>query len=447
MFRLATRTYYRHTLSRNVSSNLRRPEAQQTIIRPYRMEAEDPKGHQTLAQETITHEVKLVPQTENGQHEAVYVPGGPLEVAGRIDRNIPIKQLLDQDWSIKIPPEKLHRFSIAPMLDVTHTHFRFFMRLLTRYSTLWTEMIHANSIAFNEQQREEFLRFHRIEHPVVLQFGGSDPEILGKASKFCEAQGYDELNLNCGCPSERVQSGCFGAVLMREPQKVAQCIKTIQESVNIPAHVKCRIGVDDEDSYEFVQRFVDIVSKEGGCKHFIIHSRKCILQGLSPADNRKIPPLKYEVVKQLKKDFPHLQFSINGGIKTYEDIENFLNPEFGLTGVMVGRLAYEDPWVLCDVDRRVYGMPNPGLSRKEIVAIWGQYCDEELKRNPKIAWPSLIKPIINLFHNERCSATFRRGLSDRELYKKCEKFSDMIKIVVEEFEKLNPEAMNVRPPE
>lgn len=445
MFRLVRPTFYRGTLSRSISSNLvgrtsfEHRRTPNDISRIIRMESEIVNN-----QVTPTNPEEM--QEKSNELQQPYVAGGFFETSGRIDPNIPIAQLLDQDWSFKIPADKLHRFSIAPMLDVTHTHFRFLMRLLTRYSTLWTEMIHANSIAFNDAQREEFLRFHRIEHPVVLQFGGSDPDILAKASKFCETQGYDELNLNCGCPSERVQSGCFGAVLMRDPQKVAQCIKAIHDSVKIPAHVKCRIGVDDEDSYEFVHNFVDVVSKEGSCKHFIIHSRKCILQGLSPADNRKIPPLKYEVVKQLKKDFPHIQFSINGGIKTYEEIENFLKPEDGLTGVMVGRLAYEDPWVLRDVDRRVYGMPNPGLSRREILHLWGQYCDQELKRNAKIAWPSLTKPVINLFHNERNSATFRRCVSDRELYKRCKSFSEMLKIAVDEFGELNPEALDARAP-
>lgn len=363
-----------------------------------------------------------------------------------IDPNVDLEELLDQDWSQRVPVDKLHRFSIAPMMDITNVHFRFFMRLLTRYSTLWTEMIHSNTLHFTKDH-EYFLRFHPIEHPVVLQLGGNDPETLAKASELSELRGYDEVNINCGCPSEKVQSGCFGAVLMREPQKVAQCVKAMAEKVKIPVHVKCRIGVDDEDSYEFVKNFVEIVYKEGGCKHFIIHSRKCLLNGLNPHQNRTIPPLKYEVVKQLKKDFPDVQFSINGGIKTYDDIEGFLDPEHGLTGVMVGRLAYENPWILSDIDRRIYGLPNPGLSRKELLKIWGRYCDKEITKNEKIAWPTLTKPIINLFHNEKSSAIYRRALSDRALYKKCKKFSELIDLVSEEFEKLNPDAMNQKAPQ
>lgn len=363
-----------------------------------------------------------------------------------IDPNISVAELLDQDWSQRIPKDKLHRFSIAPMMDITNVHFRFFMRLLTRYSTLWTEMIHANTLQYNKDH-EYFLRFHPIEHPVVLQLGGNEPEALAKATQLSELRGYDEVNINCGCPSEKVQNGCFGAVLMKDPERVATCVKNMAEKVKIPVHVKCRIGVDEDDSYEFVKNFVDIVDKQGGCKHFIIHSRKCILLGLNPHQNRTIPPLKYDVVKQLKKDFPHLEFSINGGIKTYEEIEAFLDPEHGLTGVMVGRLAYENPWVLSDIDRRIYGLPNPGLSRRELLKIWGRYCDKEIEKAEKIAWPSLTKPIINLFHNEKFSANYRRVLSDRAIYVKCQKFSNLIDFAISEYEKLNPAVLDARAPQ
>lgn len=362
------------------------------------------------------------------------------------DPSMTLEELLDQDYSNKIPPEKLHCFSIAPMMDITNVHFRFLMRLLTRYSTLWTEMIHANTLHFNVDHREYFLRFHPIEHPVVLQLGGNEAEHLSNASELTEARGYDEVNINCGCPSERVQSGCFGAVLMKEPHRVAQCVKAMAEKVKIPVTVKCRIGVDDEDSYDFVKSFVEIVSKEGGCKHFIIHSRKCILQGLNPHQNRTIPPLKYEVVKQLIKDFPNLTFTVNGGIKTYEQIEEFLTPDFGCMGVMVGRLAYENPWILSDIDRRFYGLPNPGLSRKEILQTWGAYSDREMKANDKLSFPTMVKPIINLFHNEKNNAVYRRILSERDNYKNCKKFSELIDLVIEEYEKLNPSAMNQRAP-
>ena len=213
---------------------------------------------------------------------------------------------------------------------------------------------------------------------------------------------------------------------MKEPNKVADCLKAMSQGVAIPCHIKCRIGVDDEDSYDFVKNFVQIVSSKGGCNHFIIHSRKCILKGLNPHENRTIPPLNYDVVKQLKKDFPKVHFSINGGIKTYEQIDEFLKEEHGILGVMVGRMAYENPWVLSDIDRRVYKLANPGLSRKEILKVWGKYCDKEIEKNVKMSWPTLTKPIINLFHNEPNSSVFRRILSDREIYKKCKSFSEMI---------------------
>jgi len=357
-----------------------------------------------------------------------------------------LEELLDEDLSFKIPAEKLHRFSIAPMMDITNVHFRFFMRLLTRYSTLWTEMIHSNALTHNEEQRPGFLRFHKIEHPVVLQLGGNAPDTLAKAAELCELAGFDEVNINCGCPSEKVQSGCFGAVLMKEPEKVAECVRSMREAAKIPVHVKCRIGVDDEDSYEFVKHFVETVWKTGGCSHFIIHSRKCILNGLNPHENRTVPPLKYEVVQQLKQDFPEVQFSINGGIKTYEQIDRFLDPSLKLTGVMVGRLAYENPWVLSDIDRRVFQLPNQSRSRKELLQVYAEYGDREVALNPKLAWPSLTKPIINLFHNEPHSAVYRRLLSDRELYKKVKRFSEVVLHAVEELEKLNPEAVQRRPP-
>lgn len=360
------------------------------------------------------------------------------------DTNTPISVILAQDYSSRLPSAKLHRFSIAPMMDITNVHFRLLVRLLTRHSTLWTEMIHANSLLHDD--RDAVLRFNPIEHPVVLQLGGSDAQALARAAQISELSGYDEVNVNCGCPSERVQSGCFGAVLMKDPHKVAMCVKKMAEKLKIPVHVKCRIGVDDDDSYEFVRNFVEVVYKEGGCTNFIIHSRKCLLNGLSPLQNRTVPPLKYEVVKQLKKDFPDLQFSINGGIKTYEEIEGFLDPKHGLTGVMVGRLAYENPWILSDIDRRIYGLSNPGFSRKEVLKIWGKYCDRELEMNDKIAWPSLTKPIMSLFYNERNSAIYRRVLSDQKLIKTCKRFSDLIDIAIEEFEKLNPDAMNQKPP-
>jgi tRNA-dihydrouridine synthase A len=184
----------------------------------------------------------------------------------------------------------------------------------------------------------------------------------------------------------------------------------------------------------------------GGCTHFIVHSRKCLLNGLNPHENRTVPPLKYEVVKQLKQDFPALQFTINGGIKTYEQIESFLDPNIGLTGVMVGRLAYEHPWVLSDIDRRVYNLPNQARTRKELLEVYAAYGDREVAQNPKMAWPTLMKPIINLFYNEPHSAVYRRLLSDRELYKKVGKYSEVVKHAVEELEKLNPEAVNRKPP-
>lgn len=192
-----------------------------------------------------------------------------------------VKKLLLEDMSLKIPEKLLHRFSIAPMMEVTNTHFRFFTRLFTRYSTLWTEMYHTNMLIHNEEGRNRALKFHPIEHPVVCQLGGNDPIDLSTAAKYVEEAGFDEVNINCGCPSERVSKGAFGACLMKDPETVAKCVEEMQKAVKIPVHVKCRIGVDDQDDYDFSKRFVEVI-KNGGCQHVLVHARKAYLKGLNP---------------------------------------------------------------------------------------------------------------------------------------------------------------------
>jgi tRNA-dihydrouridine synthase A len=204
----------------------------------------------------------------------------------------------------------------------------------------------------------------------VIQFGGNTPETLAKCAEVSQQLGYDEVNLNVGCPSPRVQHGAFGACLMKEPDIVSECIYAMRKAVQIPVTIKCRLGVDDFDSYEFAHDFIKKTSEKSGCTHYVIHARKAFLKGLNPAENRNIPPLQYERVLKLKKDLPKLEFSINGGFKTIDSIEEVLKPTDELKGCMLGRVAYENPWVLADVDRRFYGRKNPGLSRKEVLEVF-----------------------------------------------------------------------------
>ncbi|MCW9004586.1 MAG: tRNA dihydrouridine(20/20a) synthase DusA, partial [Gammaproteobacteria bacterium] len=264
-----------------------------------------------------------------------------------------------------------HIFSIAPMLDWTDRHDRYFLRLITRHSFLYTEMITTGALLHGDVDR--FLSFNDAEHPVSLQLGGSHPGDLAASAKIGQQYGYDEINLNVGCPSERVKSGSFGACLMAEPKLVADCVDAMKSSVDIPVTVKHRIGIDDRDSWDELCEFIEVVSN-AGCQLFIVHARKAWLQGLSPKQNREIPPLKYETVYKLKKEYPHLEFVINGGIKSIAEAEQHLN---FVDGVMMGREAYHNPYVLAEVDSRLYSDKNNILSRKQILEKLIPYVEDE----------------------------------------------------------------------
>ncbi len=230
--------------------------------------------------------------------------------------------------------------SVAPMMDWTDRHCRYFLRLFNRHVQLYTEMVTTGALLHADKHR--FLRFAEQEHPVILQLGGADPTDLARCSQFAEDYGYDAVNLNVGCPSDRVQKNKIGACLMAEPHLVADCISTMQAAVKIPVTIKHRIGIDDLNSYENLYKFVETVAQTG-CQTFIVHARIAILQGLSPKENREIPPLRYQDVYQLKKDFPHLDIQINGGIKTVDDIQQHWQHT---DGVMIGREAYHNPYIL-----------------------------------------------------------------------------------------------------
>ena len=307
------------------------------------------------------------------------------------------------------PIQNNRTFSIAPMLDWTDRHCRYFHRLLTHHSLLYTEMITTGALIHGDTQR--FLAFNPQEHPIACQLGGSNPKDLAKASKLVEDYGYDEVNLNVGCPSDRVQNGAFGACLMANPDLVAECVSAMRNQVNIPVTVKHRIGIDDQDSYDFLVRFVSTVA-DAGCHVFIVHARKAILQGLSPKENREIPPLMYERVYQLKKDFPHLQIIINGGLKTLDQCQQALNH---VDGVMVGREAYQNPFWLSQIDHLFFDeKPNP-LNRFETMERLVPYIESMVLQD--IPVHRVIRHVLGLFHGQPGGKLFRRYLSEN-LYKR-----------------------------
>ena len=297
-----------------------------------------------------------------------------------------------------------HRFCVAPMLEWTDRHCRTFHRMLTRHALLYTEMV--TTAALIHGHREQHLRFNPSEHPVALQLGGSDPDALAESTRIAADYGYDEVNLNVGCPSDRVQSGRFGACLMAEPSLVARCVEKMQTAANIPVTVKCRIGIDDQDDYADLQRFVDTVASSG-INTFIVHARKAWLDGLSPKENRDIPPLNYERVYLLKQEFPHLNIIINGGIQTLDECQFHLKK---VDGVMVGRAAYHNPLMLRDVDRVIFGDHSARPGDRELLEQICQYIEQELAHGGKLKYIS--RHIIGLFHNRPGARQWRRHISE-----------------------------------
>jgi tRNA-dihydrouridine synthase A len=264
------------------------------------------------------------------------------------------------------------KLSVAPMMDWTDRHCRVFHRQITRHAWLYTEMVTTGALMYGDVERH--LRYDDIEHPVALQLGGSDPADLAKSAKLGEQWGYDEINLNCGCPSERVQKGAFGACLMREPELVADCVKAMRDAVSIDVTVKHRIGIDHDEDYGFVRDFVGTIA-DAGCTTFIAHARNAVLKGLSPKENREIPPLRYAVAYQLKRDFPELEIIVNGGIKTNDEIARHLEH---VDGVMIGREAYHNPWLMADWDARFYDADTPARMREDVLEAMMVYIEAQL---------------------------------------------------------------------
>ena len=298
------------------------------------------------------------------------------------------------------------RLSIAPMLDCTDRHERYFLRLLSKHILLYSEMVTTNALLHTDP--DQFLRHQEFEYPAVLQLGGSNPADLAKCSKMVEESGFQEVNLNCGCPSDRVQNGNFGACLMKDKNLVADCFKAMQDAVSIPVSIKCRIGVDEFDSWDFFRDFVGTIA-DAGCKVFIIHARKAWLKGLSPKENREVPPLKYDVVHKLKAEMPQLNISINGGIKTLDQVQEQLQD---LDGVMVGREAYENPWFLRDADERIFGEKEPPRFslRKELLEAYLPYVEMESARGTPAT--ILVRHIYGLFNGKPGARKFRQHLGE-----------------------------------
>ncbi len=293
--------------------------------------------------------------------------------------------------------------SVAPMMDWTDRHCRYFHRLIAPHIKLYTEMVTVGALLHGDAER--FLRFDKADKPVALQLGGSDPQDLARCAQMGEEAGYDEINLNCGCPSDRVQSGRFGACLMQEPDQVADCVAAMQGEVDIPVTVKCRIGIDDEDSFEFLDAFVG-KSADKGCKTFIIHARKAWLSGLSPKQNREVPPLDYERVREIKAKYPELRIILNGGITQMTQIDESRD----LDGVMVGREAYQNPYFLSEIENHVFGATDLP-ERDDVAKALIPYIERQM-RDYDTPVKSITRHIMGLYHHQPGAKAWRRALSN-----------------------------------
>lgn len=297
------------------------------------------------------------------------------------------------------------RFCVAPMMERTDRHFRFFLRLISRHALLYTEMITASALIHGDRGR--LLAYDPHEHPVALQLGGSHPEEMSFGAALAQEAGYDEVNINVGCPSGRVQSGRIGACLMAEPETVADCVWAISRRVDVPISVKTRIGVDLLDSYDGLNRFVSVVA-EAGCNILIVHARKAWLKGLSPKQNRDVPPLRYDVVYRLKRDFPQLQIIINGGITTLSAALSHLDH---VDGVMLGRAIYNDPYMITDVDRLFFADLTPTKSRREILEEFRSYLETQISLG--VPMVQMLRHIVGLYRGIPGARRWRRVLSEQ----------------------------------
>lgn len=300
-------------------------------------------------------------------------------------------------------PTLSRRFSVAPMMDWTDRHCRYFLRQLSSQALLYTEMVTTGALLHGDARR--FLRYHEDEHPLALQLGGSNPDELAACARLAEAHSYDEVNLNVGCPSDRVQNNMIGACLMAHPQRVADCIRAMQDAVSIPVTVKHRIGINGRDSYAELCDFVGTLH-EAGCTSFTVHARIAILEGLSPKENREVPPLRYEVAAQLKQDFPDLEIVLNGGIKTLEECQQHLQT---FDGVMLGREAYHNPYLLAHVDQQLFALERPVISRADVLQRMQPYIETHLAEGG--AMHHVTRHVLGLAQGFPGARRFRQLLS------------------------------------
>ena len=296
------------------------------------------------------------------------------------------------------------RFCVAPMMDCTDRHDRFFLRLLSRHALLYTEMVTAQAVVRGD--RDYLIGFDPAEHPVAVQLGGSDPALLAEAARICADFGYDEINLNVGCPSDRVQSGAFGACLMARPEQVAACVEAMKQAVDIPVTVKHRTGIDDQDSQQELIEFVR-VQIEAGSDAMIVHARKAWLQGLNPKQNREIPPLQYQRVYDLKRLFPATEIVVNGGIQALDECTKHLHH---VDGVMLGREPYANPYLLAEVDARLFDDPHPVPTRHQVIEKLYPYLQQHLAAGMPLA--KMIRHIVGLYHGQPNARRWRRYLSE-----------------------------------
>jgi tRNA-dihydrouridine synthase A len=297
------------------------------------------------------------------------------------------------------------KFSVAPMMDWTDRHCRYFHRLMSKNAQLWTEMVTAKAVIHGDKKR--LLDYDAQEHSLVLQLGGGDPKEMATAAKIGQDWGYDEININVGCPSDRVQSGSFGACLMQTPDTVAQCIEAMGEVVDTPLSVKSRIGVDDMQNYEELTNFIEIVNN-AGCDNFVIHARKAWLQGLSPKENRTVPPLNYDWVYRVKKDFPKLTIGINGGITSLSEVNEHLSQ---VDNAMLGRAAYHHPYLLANVDQEIHQSSRPVISREQVLLEFVAYMKKQQANSVPVR--SMTRHILGLYHAQPNAKKFKRLLSGK----------------------------------
>ncbi|MBK6388894.1 MAG: tRNA dihydrouridine(20/20a) synthase DusA [Rhodoferax sp.] len=328
---------------------------------------------------------------------------------------MPPAQPLSTQASRSVPADRW-KLSVAPMMDWTDRHCRYFHRLLSKNALLYTEMVTTGALIHGDVPRH--LQFNAQEHPVALQLGGSEPADLAHCAKLGEQWGYDEINLNCGCPSERVQRGAFGACLMAEPQLVADCVKAMVDVVQVPVTVKHRIGIDKTESYDFVRDFVGTVS-EAGCNVFIVHARNAWLKGLSPKENREVPPLRYELVHRLKAEFPHLTICVNGGITTSDQVAAQLQQ---LDGVMIGREAYHNPWWLSEWDAAFFNAEPPPVRAEPVEALTREQVEEQMcdymaaeAAAHGTPWSAIARHMLGLRHGLPGARKWRQVWSDHRL--------------------------------